>query len=405
MMSESRALGSSERRTERRWNVMKGKTTLGLIGLAAGVTLVMVLLLASSGTTGEYHTSTTLLCSDCHTAHFSMQHNWDGTTPVATTQQPNGNWLSTSGPNQFLLKEPANQLCLSCHDGQTFAPDVLGLNTNAAPTQGREAGALNQDALGAPYQAWKGHTLGSTTRPPGYAPANVGLTDWYPAGSELECTSCHTQHGRAGAYRNLGPRSLTAPTYVISTTNTTTADVWINLASYAAGSGSAATFNPYYDSANISFNRNDATVGLTKTSNKIDTMCGSCHGDFHGGPADTNIGASAAALDGFIRHPTAQTVIGAAGGQGYGGHSSLTRFVANTTKVKVYANDRTAYADATPGCVSCHKAHGNQNPFGLIFLNRAAASVDEQGGYATGQTADTTQGYRNLCGQCHGQGN
>ena len=68
----------------------------------------------------------------------------------------------------------------------------------------------------------------------------------------------------------------------------------------------------------------------------------------------------------------------------------------------------TAWTDAQPGCVSCHKAHGNQNPFGLVFLNRNATSVDEQGGYGTGQTEMANGygvGYRNLCGQCHSQGN
>src|SRR5512143_3702704 len=106
---------------------------------------------------GEWHTGTNNLCTDCHTMHFSQTHNWDGTTPVPTTPAANGDWLSATGPNQFLLKAPANQLCLGCPDGQTFAPDVMGVNINAAPTQGREAGALNETALGAPYDTFKGH--------------------------------------------------------------------------------------------------------------------------------------------------------------------------------------------------------------------------------------------------------
>jgi hypothetical protein len=369
-------------------------------------------LFAVSAYAGEYHSGNNLLCSDCHTIHFSMQHNWDGTAPVSTTGALGGNWLSASGPNEYLLKAPANELCLSCHDGQSFAPDVLGMNINAAPTQGRSAGALNQAALGAPYEAWKGHTLGSTTVPPGFNPTIIGASaTWYDSTGGLECISCHAQHGPATAYRNLGPYALggaatsARPTYVISSANDTTKDVWINQALVTVGSGSAATFNPYYDYANITFNRNDATVGTNKTSNKIDTFCAACHGDFHGGAGDTNIGATAAVLDGFIRHPTSQVTIGAAGAQGYGGHSALSRYTGATTKTRVYASDRTCFTDATPGCVTCHKAHGNQNPFGLFFLNRAATSVGEEGGYGTGQTQDLGTGYRNLCGQCHGQGN
>lgn len=379
----------------------------------------VVMAAAATGTAGEYHAGQTLICYDCHTMHFSMQHNWDGTTPVPTTPSVSGtgmsgNWLSTSGPNQFLLKAPANQLCLACHDSQTFAPDVLAINSNASPTQGREAGALNEAATGAPYDMWKGHTLGATTQPPGFNPTTAGVpaTQQYNAADGLECTSCHLQHGSATVYRNLGPRTAAfQPTYVLGTTNDTNKDVWVNIPTgYVAGTGSAGTFNPYYDRANITFNKTNPTVpaGSTlSTSNRIDTFCSACHGDFHGGPGDTNIGASTAALDGFIRHPTSVVVIGASGAQGYGGHSALSRFTGTTdaNKVKVYANDRAGWTDASPGCVTCHKSHGNQNPFGLIFLARTATSVDEQGGWASGQTANTQNGLRNLCGQCHGQGN
>jgi hypothetical protein len=399
---------------------MKGKTWLSIIGLATGGMLALVFLLVSGGTAGEWHAGTTNVCTDCHTMHFSMQHNWaGGTLTPGNAASPDGNWLSTSGPNQFLLKAPANQLCLACHDGQTFAPDVLGINVNPSPTQGRSAGALNEPALGAPFDSWKGHTLGSTDTPPGFNPTAAGVpaTQQYNATSGLECISCHLQHGSAAIYRNLGPRTAAfQPTYVLGTTNNTSLDVWINASGYTANSGSAATFNPLYDTANVSYNR---TLGITAptgatmtTSNRLDTFCSACHANFHGGPGDANIGGSAAALDGFIRHPTSNVVIGASGAQGFGGHSALSRFVngggAASTKVKVYANDRAGYTDASPGCVTCHKAHGNQNPFGLIFLNRNAASVNEQGGYASGQSEMANgygQGYRNLCGQCHGQGN
>jgi mono/diheme cytochrome c family protein len=363
---------------------------------------------------GEWHAGNTNVCTDCHTMHFSMQHSWSGGA-VSNTGLPNGNWLSTSGPNEFLLKAPANQLCLACHDGQTFAPDVLGTNANASPANGRQAGALNDAGLGAPYDAFKGHTLGSTAVPPGFNPTAAGVptTQQYDATGGLECISCHLQHGSATVYRNLGPRTAAfQPTYDLSTTNDTTKDVWINIsAPYTPNTGDPATFNPLYATANVTFNRTDPaapTGATTQTSNRIDTFCSACHGDFHGGPGDANIGASAAALDGFIRHPTGKTVVGASGTQGYGGHSALSRYTGATTKVKVYASDRTGFTDATPGCVTCHKSHGNQNPFGLIFLSRNAASVGEEGGYATGQVEMANgygQGYRNLCGQCHGQGN
>ena len=380
---------------------MKTRMIVSFIGLAAVTVLATVLLLTSGGRTGEYHVGGQLLCFDCHTMHFSMQHGFDGGA-VAGTPAPGGNWLGASGPNHYLLKMPANDLCKSCHDGQTFAPDVVAANTNASPANGREAGALNEQASGAPYDTWKGHTLGSTAKPPGYDPAKINLgATWYTGETVgLECLHCHTQHGRAPAYRNLGPRALTAPTYHIAAVNDLNSDVWINLASYTAGSGVAGTFNPYYATANIFFNRNDGAQGL-KYSNRIGTFCAACHANFHGGPGDATVGGTGTPAEEFIRHPTAQVSIGALSG----GHSSLSRYVAATTKVKGLTKNYTTYAETSPGCITCHKAHGNQNPFGLIFLNRFATSVNEEGGLGQGQVANLETGMRNLCGQCHGQGN
>ncbi len=384
------------------------KRTLVVVAAFAVVALWAGLAMA-----GEYHSGSNLVCMDCHTMHFSMQHGFDSGNPVSPTPAPNGNWLSATGPNQFLLKAPANTLCLSCHDGQNFAPDVKEANFNPAPTMGREAGAINDTASAGQYQHWMGHTLDSTSTPPGFNPVAVGLSaTWYDPAGGLECTSCHAQHGPATSYRNLGPYALGAtaanfrPTYVLNAANDLTKDVWVTtIGTGTIGSRTPADFNPYYDTTSISFNRIDGTVGTSKTSNRIGSFCAACHANFHGGPGDTGIGATPSALDGFIRHPTAQVTIGAAGAQGFGGHSNLARFVANTTKVKVTTSDYTGYADASPMCLTCHKAHGNANPFSLIFLNRTAASVDEQGGLGAAQTASLSVNMRNLCGQCHGQGN
>src|SRR5262249_52269438 len=107
-------------RKPRRRKLMIRKLTISIALLAA----VSFPLLA-----GEWHSGANNVCTDCHTMHFSMQHDWQGNTPVptvptnVTTAGMSGNWLGASGPNAFLLKAPANALCLTCHDGQTFAPD------------------------------------------------------------------------------------------------------------------------------------------------------------------------------------------------------------------------------------------------------------------------------------------
>lgn len=389
---------------------MKRKAILSALALAAGVTLALVLMLASGGSTGEYHVGGTLVCYDCHTIHYSMQHGWDGGA-VGTAPAPGGNWLAPGGPNTFLLKAPANTICLQCHDGSPAAPDVVELNFNTSPTQGRNAGALNHETGAAPYETWKGHTLDSTATPPGFNPAAAGFSATvYTPSNGLECVSCHTQHGRAAAYRNLGPRNLANPagtftvSYHLSTTNDTTRDVWINTTPVGIpGSRTAAEWNPFYDRANIFYNRNDGVTGTTKKSNNIDVHCGACHGNFHGGPTDTTVGGIVSGSSGseFIRHPTAQVNIGDLSS----GHSSLPNYVGGATKVKVYTNDYAAYTSSSPGCVSCHKAHGNQNPFGLIFLGQQATSVNDEGGWNSGQSQTLQEGLRNLCGQCHTQGN
>jgi len=387
-----------------------------LVMLAA---VAAVALWAGVAAAGEYHSGGTLVCMDCHTMHYSQQHDFQGNAmSPGGPPKPGGAWLGTGGPFNFLLRAAPNTLCLACHDGQSFAPDVLAANINASPSQGRQAGALNDDLVGAPYDTWKGHTLDSTANPPGFDPAAVGLSPtWLNAPGGLECTSCHAQHGPATSYRNLGAYSMggTAsnfrPTYVKGAANDPTKDVWVtDVGPGTIGSRTAAEFNPLYDRANIFFNRTDGVIGASsrQTSNKLGSFCAACHANFHGGAGDAPIGATPAALDGFLRHPTAAVTIGAAGGQGYGGHSNLARFnTGNTTKVKVWdstGGPAGAYTNPSPGCITCHKAHGNQNPFGLIFLARNAASVTDEGGYGAAQTPSLNQGMRNLCGQCHGQG-
>ncbi len=403
---------------------MKRRTRfLSLIGLAAGGTLALILLLASGGTTGEYHSGQTLYCYDCHTIHASISHGFDGGTVSIDSFSPGGNWIGSNVPNLHLLKAPANQLCLACHNGATSVPDVLEVDSSLQANR-RMAGALNQLGGSAPYQDWKGHTLDSTVTPPGFNPARVGAPPtWYNASTGLECVSCHAQHGPATAYRNLGPYALggaagnARPTYIFSPglPASTTSDVWIALDKAAATAGignRSGPFAGYYDFRNIFYFRNDTTPGGIKSSNRMDTFCGTCHGVFHGGPLDTEIGPTATPINtgysGFLRHPTSQVNIG---GTGAGGQTSLSGagYAPGVTKVKAYTNDYTAFTNSSPGCVTCHKSHGNQNPFGLFFLGQNAIGgvdgVTEEGGYNPGQTQDLPTAQRNLCGQCHGQGN
>src|SRR5574341_454284 len=93
------------------------------------ITAFFVLGMVAAAAAGDYHYGTTLICSDCHVMHFSQTHGYNndggGTfTPLGST------------PEHHLLRDEVNKLCLNCHDGQAFAPDVYATNTG---THNRQA--------------------------------------------------------------------------------------------------------------------------------------------------------------------------------------------------------------------------------------------------------------------------
>ena len=336
---------------------------------AGALALAAVALAAWPTVAGEYHYQTTLLCYDCHTMHFSQTHNYNGTTPVPTTGAPDGNWLGATGPNTYLLKTGGNltNLCFSCHDGQTFAPDVRGANTNSYV---RSAGAIPTGA--APYENWKGHTLNQNLPVPG------GFGNL-----RLSCNSCHAVHGNA-AYRNVGNGTMT---YALGTNNLTRP---VFLRSFAVGS--IAT---NYAESNVDYNE------PSPIASAMSDFCRGCHFLFHGRQGDSNMGGTGGVA--WLRHPTGDSNIGAAGG----GHSSVATLAAHPYRVKVMSPSgdwgtqglpwATPPANLTPMCLTCHKAHGNQNPFALVYLEGTGPITEE--GDATGQTA----GIKSLCKQCHVQ--
>jgi len=329
---------------------MKNLLTLGAAAL--------VLMWAGSAAAGDYHTTTTLICSDCHVMHYSQSHGYND----------DGGGFSTplgGGPHEYLLRNEVNELCLTCHDNQTFAPDVFEEGTGGYV---REAGALNDEASTGNYHPADGHTLGSTDVAPGGT--------WTSA-EGLECASCHNPHGSTTAYRNLSPRIISGqpapPTWAVATNNLTK-DVY-----EIAARG--------YSVDDVWFNEPDATESA------MAKWCKVCHTDFHGLKGGTEVGGTATGE--WHRHPNSDANIGALGG----GHSSLATYNALSNKVKVMSPTGvwgpTVPGDVTPFCLSCHKAHGNQNAFGLIFMS-GTGTVTEEGDSGT-QT-------KQLCKQCHRQG-
>ncbi len=326
-------------------------------------------------TPGDYHTGATLICSDCHVMHGQQSHGYN----------PDGSgfyFVGSGGPYEYLLRDEPNNLCLSCHDNNIVAPDVLDVNTGMDPNDIRLAGFLNRE--GVVGQPATGHTLDTLATAPGSDPA------WKPedengTGNGLRCINCHQQHGwnpSGNAYRNLkgDPGNLGYGASLVSYavgTNDLTKDVYERV-------------EASYDWADVDYNEPDTT------SSAYAEFCGGCHTNFHGTPGDANIGGvpSGSGFEEFIRHPVAGVDIGAVGG----GHSSLSVFAGHTNHTKVMSASGVwdgSVGDITPSCFSCHKAHGNANAFGLIFLS-GTGTVTENG--------DDGTSVRDLCGQCHVQG-
>lgn len=324
---------------------------------------------------GDFHTGASLVCSDCHVAHYSQSHSYSGSGTVFPP-------LGATGPNEDLLRAEQVDMCLACHNGQSFAPDVFGAS---ATNDRRLAGGLNALAGTVPneagYEEIDGHTLHSMAMPPG----GTG-TAYVPGAEGLVCTNCHAQHGGV-TYRNLLSRGIFAGDTLMYavTTNNLAKDV------FERNPGS-------YVETDVDFNEPNTTRSM------YGQWCQNCHVDFHGSGGATNMGGqsggvTSANTNPWKRHPVADVNIGSSGPTATY-ISSLNQFNSHPNRVKVMDsqglwNGTTADNTVTPSCMSCHKAHGNRNPFGLIFMTGSGATVTEDG--------DGGQ-YRDLCRQCHTEG-
>jgi len=338
-----------------------------------------VLLLTTAVSAGDYHKDGSLRCADCHVMHYSQQHGYN----------PDGSGFfvnpASGGAFHYLLRAEINDLCLACHDNSPFAPDVLGANGGNSDL--RLGGRLN-DQSGLQGFETTGHTLDSTAVAPGSNPA------WAHADG-LNCTNCHQQHGYGGyghpdnnqQYRNLksDPGNIGSAWVLYNWdqhgTNDLTKDVFER--------ASAA-----YDESDVDWNEPD------NTTSAIGNWCGGCHTDFHGLVGSAEIGGVGTPPTEFVRHPDGGVNIGEVGG----GHSSLTEYNLRTNKVKVMSEIGVwdpAGADVTPTCVSCHKAHGTQNSFGLIL--RSGGGTLTESGDTGAENSPTGPVLEHLCGQCHVQ--
>jgi predicted CXXCH cytochrome family protein len=247
--------------------------------------------------------------------HASQEHNWNGTTPVPTTPTVNGNWLGGTGASHYLLKLPADQLCVTCHD-------ALGLPAPTAATTTPPAGGTF--AVARVVGVTGGHTLGGTTS---MATAQASA----PTGHELRCATCHSPHGST-SFRNLriDPSGKGEKHPVVARV--------IEKAATGAARREAA-----YASENIVYRSG------------MSDWCRSCHAEIHG---HGESGAGALRADDATLGGSPSVDVAA----------WLGAIDARVRVERPAGDDRPSPGDRVM-CLTCHRAHGSENRAALIFAD------------------------------------
>jgi hypothetical protein len=360
---------------------------------------------------GDYHQSTTLRCSQCHTMHASRTHAFNGEASGSNLWE-----LPTPGEahDKLLVKAGVNETCLACHDAQAQYPDVLGeLNAYGATANQRSAGFLSRTNIAAVGTHTTGHTLDSGLTPPGYTGS------WDPGYDGFHCGNCHSVHG-SPAYRNLGQsmymgsvdmtKDAGNPFYQVGPT--------YNAFDAVAGNRGGATFDGTQDVyiTALSARSYKATevkfgAGPATSPGGMNQYCAVCHGDFHGA-------SNTQALDtvNSIRHPTTGVFANSVSG-GFAHTAALQTALTSTAGATTAGIVRPAWRSGADGeqyeaaCLSCHKGHGNKVGYALIIPGDNAQSPTgnfESGDGAVASDAGDGLGaqypMRNLCNACHPMG-
>ncbi len=253
---------------------------------------------------GDWHRDQSLACTDCHT-----MHNSSGGQPMRYDQ--------VGLPAPALLRHAsATELCLYCHDGSR-GPSVLG--------GGQETPAGYFTRPGPDTVTSTAHPLGQPI--PVAAPQGDGTP------FTLTCVSCHAPHGNA-SYRNLWekPSRLDGPA---------PPEVVVRQAVVANGVNAAQVYTP----GNVSY--------VSGSSG----WCLDCHNRYD--PTDP-VQRDQLSAHPFDRALSTNPTIW----QTWGDPTIVNRVrVQNADPL----NPAPPHAADQVFCGSCHRAHGNANPRGVVY--------------------------------------
>lgn len=322
-------------------------------------------------------------CSACHVMHASQL----------------GSALPTTGPEGSLL----NKTCLGCHGDGTDNASSAALIAGAAP-QIYKAGGLSKPLAGGefsyvPGNPRKGHNPYIATvidqdpqylasNPPGWV-ASYATDAGGSAGQQVPNAWAANKLSCSGAYGCHGNHDgASLPMHHDNSTGlATTIDGSTMGKSYRFLYGIAGGETTDYQFGAVNTNHN-VYIGLARSqdsatggTNTMSFFCAECHGIFHGGAATAGISSGALVTDTFgspwLRHPVdfVMKVTGEygkyGGGDGGGSAANATYNMAIPLATSVAARTTAANTevvnttDRIVMCLSCHYAHGGNNPASL----------------------------------------
>jgi len=310
-----------------------------------------------------FHYGPTLTCSMCHVMHASEQHPHDD----QTMPDPFGPYPRQYQLTEKLLKAPDPiTLCLTCHDNVIGIPDVVTTDVNGL--EERSAGFFDDVNNDNP----RGHDIETGLDVGGFDLCMRCHFVGTFATAAVTCIDCHNQHGN-GKPRNLQWASDPG------------GEPQLGLFTNEGVSGLEK-----YQAANVGYGTTDDAF-LREVSN----ICIDCHHIFSGENYIDQDG------DGIHnRHPTYDSERGSPNYISQGDVDGTTDGIhwedgsgagfLSTARLRFVNAGATDFAssstvDASVNgvfCLSCHKAHGSPNAFGLLW--NPASGINGEG-----------------CDQCH----